>query len=567
MKIYDINESYSIVDFSDQDPDQALNIKLEMMDSLSCFVEGYKFMPQYRAGFFDGKKHFFEMTADMNIKIPKGLVETVCLKFGEHLSEPYSPLRPNPVFTMEDLEESITSLNLPFPPYDYQKKAVYIAMNEPRKILVAATGAGKSLILYMMMHSFKRLGLKGLLIVPNIGLAEQMRSDFIDYSRNLPNAEDHVDKYLHLVYGGKEKHFDKPMTISTWQSAIRMAPENFEGLEYVCIDEAHLATGESLQHLLSISENCLYKIGLTGTLPKVYEHRFTLGATLGKSVQIINPQGLIERGLATPVTIAMWYLNYSEDERKRVRGMTYQKEVKFIEEHYARNNFIAKLAISATQKYGNTLMLYNTISHGDLLLKFVLKNKFGVEAELIEKITVKRIQDLIDAKQKADEEIIKIFTLTPITPKDKKVLLNFWTPTEIDRIFDNLSKYNIYLIKGAIEGDVRNEIRGIIEGIDDGIVIATYGTASTGLNIKRLHNIFLCSSTKSSVRLRQSTGRGMRLHDDKDMMRLFDFIDDFSKKLKNGKVQNKNYALKHSYERLESYFSDGFPISEKEIEL
>ena len=562
MTIYDLNESHSIVDFSDMDDEEALAIKLDMMESLSVFVEGYKFMPAYRAGVFDGKKHFFEMTPKMNIKIPKGLVEVVIKKFGKHLTTDYTPIKESPSVDLETLRGIIDGLNLPFPPYDYQEKAVYIALNQPRKVLVAATGSGKSLILYMLMHAWKSLGLKGLLIVPNIGLAEQMRGDFIDYSKNYDNPDEVVDEYLHLVYGGKEKHFDKPMTISTWQSAIRMNKESFLDLEYVAIDEAHLATGDSLQHLLSISENCQYKIGLTGTLPKNHEHRFTLAATLGKSEQIINPQGLIERGLATPVQITMWYLNYNEDEKKQVRRMNYQKEMKFTEEHFKRNNFIAKLAIGATKKYGNSLVLYNTISHGEFLLKLVLQNKFGIDsAYVLEKCTPMRIQRAFDAEPE------KIFTVNPLTPKDRKALLKVFSEEDLIKKFDTLVKYNIFLIKGSVDGEIRNDIRAYVEKADDAIVIATYGTSSTGLNIKRLHNIFMTASTKSSVRLRQSTGRGMRLHGDKDMMRLFDFVDDFSKKLKNGKVQNKNYILKHSYERLESYFSDGFPIVEKEISI
>lgn len=91
------------------------------------------------------------------------------------------------------------------------------------------------------------------------------------------------------------------------------------------------------------------------------------------------------------------------------------------------------------------------------------------------------------------------------------------------------------------------------------------GTLSTGVNIKNLHNIMLCASTKSYVRVMQTIGRGLRLHASKDKMRLFDFIDDFSKKTKTGKIQNKNYMLKHSTERIEFYFEAGFPIKEKEI--
>ena len=99
------------------------------------------------------------------------------------------------------------------------------------------------------------------------------------------------------------------------------------------------------------------------------------------------------------------------------------------------------------------------------------------------------------------------------------------------------------------------------------MIIGSAQTVSTGLNIRRLHNFFATSSTKSSIRLNQSIGRGMRLHEDKDMMRYFDFIDDFSKKTKTGKTLNKNYVLKHSYERLNEYLSAGYPIKELEIQV
>ncbi len=127
-----------------------------------------------------------------------------------------------------------------------------------------------------------------------------------------------------------------------------------------------------------------------------------------------------------------------------------------------------------------------------------------------------------------------------------------------------LNRYSIYFIRGDVSGEDRNKIRGLLENDTNGILIATVGTVSTGVNIKKLHCIILASSTKSSIRLNQSIGRGMRLHEEKNKMYLVDIVDDFSTK-KNGKVRNKNYVLKHSEERLNEYFEHGYPIIEKEI--
>jgi len=558
--IKDRDESYSILSFENHSNSEAIELRVKLMDDLSVFVDGYKFSPKFRAGVWDGKKYYFKMQVDMSMQIPKGLAETISKRYAQHLDEPYEPINKPTPYPKEVVESHIESLKLPFEPYDYQIDSLYEVLENPRRILVAATGAGKSLIIYIIMTFFEAQNMKGLLIVPNVGLAEQMRTDFISYGM----SDEEVDKRLHTIFAGKEKTFRKPMTVTTWQSAVLMDSSHFDQLNYVIVDEAHLATGESLQKLLAVSRNCTYKIGLTGTLPKTYEGRFTLSATLGKSAKMITPQGLIERGLATPVTIITAYLNYSIADKKKVKVLkNYQKEIKFLEEHQGRNDFIAKLAIQATKKYGNTLMMYSSIQHGTNLLGFVLSNKFNIDTPtILEKVTPKRVAEAKEACSDAEG----LFVLTKLTPKDIKTLSKYYSGSEITNI-KVLSDYHIYLIKGSIEGEVRNEIRALLEKVDDAILIGSAQTVSTGMNIKRLHNIFLTSSTKSSIRLNQTIGRGMRLHGEKKMMRFFDFIDDFSTKTKRGKVTNKNYTLKHSYERLNEYLEHGYPIKELEINI
>jgi len=556
MKVYDLNESHSILDFTEMGVNEALEVKMKLTNPLSCFVDGYQFMPSYRSGVYDGKKYFFDVMNDGNLKIPKGLVQSVLKLFQNVITNHYQPLTVPPQTTLEEMNEFAKTLDLPFPPRDYQIEAVVKTINEARKICVMATSSGKSMTIYILIRWFMSKGMKGILIVPNVGLVEQMFGDFRDYNFKTVNED------LHVIYAGKDKHFKKPITVTTWQSGIRMATSDFAELDYVFIDEAHLAKGESLQSLLNVSSNCLYKVGFTGTLPKNHADRFTLAATLGKSEKIITAQGLIDRGFATPVEIINMYLNYPEEDKSLVKKMKYPQEIKFIEEHHKRNDYLAKVAIQITKKYGNTLMLYNTISHGEHLLKLVLQNKFGLNnIQVLEKVTKMRLEKALAL------EPDKLFTITPLTPKDKKLIMKYMTQSEMNERFDSLSTYNIYIIKGDIDGETRNEIRALMEEAEDAILIASYGTVSTGVSIKRLHNIMLCSSTASSIRLLQSVGRGMRQHVSKTMVRLFDFVDDFSKVTKTGKIQNKNHVLKHSYIRLDDYIDQGFPIKEKEVQF
>ncbi len=87
---------------------------------------------------------------------------------------------------------------------------------------------------------------------------------------------------------------------------------------------------------------------------------------------------------------------------------------------------------------------------------------------------------------------------------------------------------------------------------NDAIIIASYGTFSTGINIRNLHNIVFASPSKSRIRNLQSIGRGLRKGDSKTSCNLFDVGDDISWKSK------KNYTLGHMVERVKIYNEEGF---------
>jgi superfamily II DNA or RNA helicase len=82
--------------------------------------------------------------------------------------------------------------------------------------------------------------------------------------------------------------------------------------------------------------------------------------------------------------------------------------------------------------------------------------------------------------------------------------------------------------------------------------VASYGTFSTGINIRNLHSVVLASPSKSRVRILQSIGRGLRIGDDKFEMTLYDIADD----LKSG--THTNFTLQHFTERLNIYNGEGF---------
>jgi len=110
----------------------------------------------------------------------------------------------------------------------------------------------------------------------------------------------------------------------------------------------------------------------------------------------------------------------------------------------------------------------------------------------------------------------------------------------------------VFFVFGGTETVDREDIRRITEQENDAIIVASYGTFSTGINIRNLHNIIFASPTKSRIRNLQSVGRGLRKGDAKTHCYLYDIGDDLTWKVR------KNYTLLHMIERIKTYNDEHF---------
>ena len=119
----------------------------------------------------------------------------------------------------------------------------------------------------------------------------------------------------------------------------------------------------------------------------------------------------------------------------------------------------------------------------------------------------------------------------------------------------------VQLVYGGVDVDDREHIRRLVENEDDQIIVASYGTFSTGINIKRLHNLVFASPSQSRVRNLQSIGRVLRQYRGKEVATLYDIADDISRD------SGKNYTLRHLFERLKIYKEENFNYEIVEIKL
>ncbi len=129
-------------------------------------------------------------------------------------------------------------------------------------------------------------------------------------------------------------------------------------------------------------------------------------------------------------------------------------------------------------------------------------------------------------------------------------------------LYDNMKgSENVYFVYGGTDTQQREKIRGLVEGHKNSTTIASYGTFSTGINIRNIHNIVLASPSKSKIRVLQSIGRGLRISSTKDSILVFDIADDVRY---HGRY---NYTLNHFMERLNIYNEEQFDYEISKVKL
>jgi superfamily II DNA or RNA helicase len=113
----------------------------------------------------------------------------------------------------------------------------------------------------------------------------------------------------------------------------------------------------------------------------------------------------------------------------------------------------------------------------------------------------------------------------------------------------------VYFIRGSMSTEDRQKIIQEIEENDDVIAIAMTQIFSTGISVKNLKYLVFTAIGKSNVKISQSIGRIMRLHENKDEAIIFDIAD------------NTDYSMSHLRQRLALYKKETIPFEIKRLKL
>lgn len=485
--------------------ENATRIEYHQLDIwLTRNPKGYRFTPAFKAGFWDGKASVFNAG-----NINQGLWKE-CLKACNVIGAKFSITNKedfpvNRDVTLESVESFCKEFFkdhkrydkekkkwVPFMPYEHQIRTAFKILKNRYCLAEVATSGGKSLIIsivYFYTITHLKEDAKLLLIVPSITLVTQFFDDIIEYNLGENKEYDGGNK-TPLKLSIEEIMSEKPrkhsnainpnIYIGTYQSLINYPNDFFEQFHTVACDEAHTCKAKTLKTILGRTFTHAYnRYGVSGTFPPEDSMEIlTIQSVLGPLISIVEAKELIEKGIITQMDIKVLLLNHNDPEFeqkvsyiKKAGGgkQAYLIEKEYIHKSDERLEFIKKIIEKCKN---NTLILFHTIEYGE-----------------------------------------RIF----------------------NKLKDEIQDKEFYYIDGKVKNKARNEIKAKMAANDDTVrvLVASFGTLSTGVSINNLFNVIFADSFKSEQIIIQSIGRILRLFNGKDKANVFDLVDVFESVPKN----------------------------------
>lgn len=453
-------------------------------------VKNYRFSPRFKLGLWNGDIDYFK-DGFMDFGLWNEVYKC-CRQYGyPFIIQNQDQFPINKDITKDTIKDFVADFYkdhkqqdgiTPFVPHDHQVDSIYQMLKYNFGVLEVATAGGKSLIFgTMLFYYLKHVNPKAkfLLIVPNVGLVTQFYNDLSDYNYGFKDEnQTPLDIRIDEIMSDKPRKYrgevEPNVYIGTYQSLEKWPREWFRQFDVVATDEAHKAKAVTLIAILSRTfGSAKIRFGMSGTYPSENTAEFlVIESLMGPKLINISAKSLIEKGLISDVKIKAILLQHENRSfaqgvyniRKNGDGQrAFQLEREYIHNSAKRKKFIKVLIDKFTQ---NSLLLFHTIEYGNDLYNFLR---------------------------------------------------------------DNCQDKDIYYIDGSTSGEKRDYIKKQME-ITSGnpkILIASFGTFSTGQNVRSITNIIFADSFKSDSIIRQSIGRGLRLHAEKSKLVIFDLVDVF----------------------------------------
>jgi superfamily II DNA or RNA helicase len=508
---------------------------------LTRHVKGYKYMPAFKMGVWNGQQTYFK-NGRFNLGLWREAMRGCKEIDASFILENKEDFPIDREVTLEKVQEFCNEFFkthkvknkqgewIEFKPYDHQIETAYKILKNRFCMAEVATSGGKSLIISIVIfYTLKHINpsAKFLIIVPSITLVTQFYDNIVEYNLGVNNLTEIRDKKLDAILNDDHTPLDirieevmseRPrkwtgtknanVYIGTYQSLEKWPKEFFQQFHTVVTDEAHGAKAQTVNSILHKTfKHAHSRFGVSGTFPDPDSCEIlSIQSVLGPKITEVSATELKDKGIITPMEIKSIIMNHEDSEfherLKLIRKGGMGKEAFELEKDYIhlsekRLEFIKKLVESRTS---NTLLLFHTIEYGQKIF------------------------------EKLSQEI-----------KDKE----------------------FFYIDGEVSGKKREEIKKEMEKTDGStkVLVASFGTLSTGVSINNLHYLIMSDSFKSEQIIIQSIGRILRLLEGKDKAVIYDLVDVFSSS------DLSNILYRHYKERQKFYNKREYPFKEIKVNL
>lgn len=458
----------------------------ELYEKYGLFAKNYFFDPKYQLDRWDGKIRFFQKTGKTYIQLMPEIIKFLKSKgYKINIDDERVPFSISN-FTID--KNYFKEYGWEFG--EHQVKALNAAFKNNGGIIRVGTGGGKTLITGAICHRYLREKLKILIIVPRKDLVVQTKDEI----KNLGFA---VGSYYH-----NNKSLDESVIVSTWQSL--MPNKKIVTLfDVVIVDECHGAkTSTQLSKILGEEgRNIPIRIGLTGSLPKHDSDLLTVLCHIGPQIANVKSSELIKTGWLAKLNLLMCEFIEDFEEDWEAFKVSYPERVK------------------------KEKMTYTKFKNNILFPNFEAEKKY------------------LTTKNERHYKIIEVANELTQTYGNTFILVN---GVEFGKRMARELGDNAIFIASNLKD--RKPIYDAFSDSNNMIGIATYNLASTGLNIPRIFNLVMVDGGKSSIRVIQSIGRGLRRTKDKSTVNVIDFH------------SNLKFSKRHAHNRKKIYKEEEYPF-------
>lgn len=464
-----------------------------LYERFGLFEPGYRFTRRFALGQWDGKVRFYLKTGATYFHLLPEIIP-ILKNFGYKLNLvdnrkffniDIPPIDKNYFSDFSDPLDPSSPLQLG----DHQVDGVNKLTANNGGIVRAGTGAGKTIMTACLIKLYQTHNkYKVLVIVPTTDLVIQTRNDIAGYGLDVG------------IYSGNEKDIDHQHVVSTWQSL-----QNNKTLatlfNVIIVDECHGVKAAVIRDVINnYAGEAPIKIGLTGTLPDNACDLMKVTVSLGNVIYEITAAQLIASGWLAKLYLKMYQLIEDLEAEWRKYQTEFPDEVKKKKLTY---------------------------------IKF--KEKFfpDYKAEIA----------YLRALENRNNFIVNMIEVAREIRGNCLVLVE---GIQYGKMLAGMIP-NAHFIYGKDHTKVRKQIYEMYETHDDIVVVTSFKIASTGLNIKRIFNLFLLDAGKSFIKIIQSIGRGLRKGRGKNAVYVYDIGSDLGSSKKQT-TERKAIYKKENYE-------------------